>query len=140
MSILKSKKSEVKENKSEGAKKKRTSGATYLTNKEIRQIAKSNAKIMMALEKRKHRKAPESEFISEMKDPNNILEIDDLHTFFFTDQGIVKAVNGVSFEIPQNSTVGIVGDAGNQLTHRNVIKLIMGKAFYVCKKILTQCG
>ena len=84
----------------------------YLSGKEVRAIAKANAKTMMALEKRKHRKADESEFVTEMKDPNNILEIEDLHTYFFTDQGIVKAVNGVSFDVPKNATVGIVGESG----------------------------
>ena len=39
-----------------------------------------------------------------MKDPNNILEIVDLHSYFFTDHGVVKAVNGVTFSIPLNST------------------------------------
>ncbi len=111
-----------------GAKSKRTPSANYLTGKEIRAIAKSNAKIMMALEKKKHRKAPESEFVTEMKNPENILEIEDLHTFFFTDQGIVKAVNGVSFEIPQNATVGIVGESGcgKSVTSMSVMRLLQG--------------
>ena len=82
----------------------------YLTGKEIRKIAKENKKAMMALEKEKWKKKPESEFITEMKDNNNILEIDNLNTYFFTDQGVVKAVNGVSFNIPLHKTVGIVGD------------------------------
>ena len=81
----------------------------YLSAQEIRKIAKENSAVMMALEKKKYRKAEESEFTSEMKDQRNILEIDNLHTYFFTDQGVVKAVNGVSFNIPQNATVGIVG-------------------------------
>ena len=83
---------------------------------------------MMALEKKKYRKAEESEFTSEMKDPKNILEIDNLHTYFFTDQGVVKAVNGVSFNIPQNATVGIVGESGcgKSVTSMSVMRLLQG--------------
>ncbi len=100
----------------------------YLTGKEIKQIAKSNAKIMKALEAKKYRRAPESEFTTVMKDEKNILEIEDLHTYFFTDQGVVKAVNGVSFEIPKNATVGIVGESGcgKSVTSMSVMRLLQG--------------
>ena len=100
----------------------------YLSGKEVRAIAKANSKIMMGLEKNKRRKAEESEFVTEMKNPANILEIEDLHTYFFTEQGIVKAVNGVSFEIPKNSTVGIVGESGcgKSVTSMSVMQLLQG--------------
>ena len=100
----------------------------YLSGSEIRAIAKANAKVMLSLEKRKHRKAEESEFLSEMKDSTNILEIDDLHTYFFTDQGVVKAVNGVSFNVPQNATVGIVGESGcgKSVTSMSIMQLLQG--------------
>ena len=102
----------------------------YLSSKEIRAIAKENRKITQALEAKKHRRAKESEFISEMKDDSNILEIEDLHTYFYTDQGVVKAVNGVSFNVPQNSTVGIVGESGcgKSVTSMSVMQLIQGPA------------
>ncbi len=100
----------------------------YLSGKEIRAIAKANRKEMSALEKRKHRKAPESEFVTEMKDDANILEIQDLHTYFFTDQGVVKAVNGVSFEVPRNATVGVVGESGcgKSVTSMSIMQLLQG--------------
>ena len=100
----------------------------YLTGKEIRKIAKENAKEMRRLEKYKNRRAPESEFVTEMKNENNILEIDDLNTYFFTDQGVVKAVHGVSFDIPKNSTVGVVGESGcgKSVTSMSVMRLIQG--------------
>ncbi len=100
----------------------------YLSGKEIRAIAKENAKVMHALEKRKHRKAVESEFVTEMKNSNNILEIDDLHTYFFTDQGVVKAVNGVSFDVPKNATVGVVGESGcgKSVTSMSIMQLLQG--------------
>ena len=47
-----------------------------------------------------------------MKDKNNILEIDNLQVYFETESGIVKAVDGVTIDIPKNSTIGIVGESG----------------------------
>ncbi len=109
-------------------KKEEKKSSNYLTNKEIRAIAKENGKVMRRLEARKHRKADESEYLSEMKDPANILEIEDLHTYFFTDQGVVKAVNGVSFNVPQNTTVGVVGESGcgKSVTSMSVMQLLQG--------------
>ena len=100
----------------------------YLTGKEIRAIAKANKAVMLRLEKYKNRKADESEFVTRMKDDRNILEIEDLHTYFFTDQGVVKAVNGVSFNIPKNATVGIVGESGcgKSVTSMSVMRLLQG--------------
>ena len=109
-------------------KKDKSQDSHYLSAKEIREIAKANSKVMMELERKKHRKCDESEFISEMKDEGNILEIDDLHTYFFTEQGIVKAVNGVSINIPTNSVVGVVGESGcgKSVTSMSVMQLLQG--------------
>ena len=100
----------------------------YLTGREIRQIAKANAKEIRRLEAYKNRKAPESEFTTEMKDPDNILEIDGLHTYFYTEQGVVKAVNGVSYNVPKHSVVGVVGESGcgKSVTSMSVMRLIQG--------------
>lgn len=100
----------------------------YLTGKEIRQIAKDNAKEMRLLEKNKNRKCKEEEFLSTMNDPNNILEVEDLHSYFYTDQGVVKAVNGVSFSIPINSTIGVVGESGcgKSVTAMSIMRLLQG--------------
>ncbi len=100
----------------------------YLTGKEIKAIAKANAKEMKRLEAYKNRKCEESEFLSEMKDSENILEIEDLHTFFFTEQGVVKAVNGVSYDVPKNAVVGVVGESGcgKSVTSMSVMRLIQG--------------
>ena len=75
------------------------SKTNHLSGKEVRAIAKENKKIVKKLEAYKNRKAPETEYLTEMKDSSNILEIEDLHSYFFTEQGVVKAVNGVSFNI-----------------------------------------
>ena len=100
----------------------------YLSGREIRAIAKANAKRIKELEKFKNRKAEESEFLTEMKDPDNILEIEDLHTFFYTEQGVVKAVNGVSYNVPRHSVVGVVGESGcgKSVTSMSVMRLIQG--------------
>ena len=107
---------------------KRKKNGHYLSGREIRAIARENAKVMNALEKKKRRKAPESEYTAEMRDDGNILEIDDLHTYFFTDQGVVKAVNGVSLDIPKNATVGIVGESGcgKSVTSMSIMRLLQG--------------
>lgn len=42
-----------------------------------------------------------------------ILEVEDLHTSFFTDAGEVCAVNGVSFNLEPGKTLGIVGESGS---------------------------
>ena len=48
-----------------------------------------------------------------MEDKNYILEVNDLHTSFFTDAGEVNAVNGVSFKLEPGKTLGIVGESGS---------------------------
>jgi len=100
----------------------------YLSGKEIRAIAKENAKVMKRLEAYKNRKAEESEFLTQMRDDANILEIDGLHTYFFTEQGTVKAVNGVSYDVPKNAVVGVVGESGcgKSVTSMSVMRLIQG--------------
>ena len=104
--------------------------SNHLSGKEVRAIAKENMRIIKSLEAYKNRKADESEYLGHMSNPDNILEIDNLHTYFFTEQGVVKAVNGVSFEIPKNTTVGIVGESGcgKSVTSMSVMRLIQGPA------------
>ena len=106
------------------AKEKRN----YLSGREVKAIAKANAKEMKRLEAYKNRKAKEEEFLTQMRDDSNILEIDDLHTFFFTEQGVVKAVNGVSYDVPKNAVVGVVGESGcgKSVTSMSVMRLIQG--------------
>ncbi len=100
----------------------------YISAKESRRIAKENIRITKDFEKRKKRKNVESEYISEMKDPKNIIEFDDLHTYFYTDTGVVKAVNGVTFSIPAGSTVGVVGESGcgKSVTSLSLMQLVHG--------------
>lgn len=100
----------------------------YITAKESRRIAKENLKATKELEKRKKRKNVEAEYVTQMKNPENIVEFDDLHTYFYTDAGVVKAVNGVSFSIPAGSTVGVVGESGcgKSVTSLSLMQLVQG--------------
>ncbi|HPU62663.1 MAG TPA: ATP-binding cassette domain-containing protein, partial [Mobilitalea sp.] len=85
----------------------------YISAKESRRISKENRKITNELEKKRNRKnVPREEYITQMRDPNNVVEFDDLHTYFFTDIGVVKSVDGVTFDIPLGKTVGVVGESG----------------------------
>ena len=105
---------------------KKTKG--YLSGREVRAIAKANAKEMKRLEAYKNRHAEESEFLSQMHNSENLLEIDNLHTYFYTEQGVVKAVNGVSYDVPKNAVVGVVGESGcgKSVTSMSVMRLIQG--------------
>ena len=85
----------------------------YLSAKESRRISKENRKITNELEKKRKRKnVPETEYLTQMHDPNNAVEFDNLHTYFFTDTGVVKSVDGVTFSVPIGKTVGVVGESG----------------------------
>ena len=98
----------------------------YLTLKESRKIIKYNIQQMKYYEGLKKKKKDPSEYIVEMDDPNNIIEIDNLQTHFFTDNGTVKSVNGVSFNIPRNKIIGIVGESGcgKSVTSLSIMQLV----------------
>ncbi|MGN0823627.1 MAG: ABC transporter ATP-binding protein [Candidatus Coproplasma sp.] len=61
-----------------------------------------------------------------MTDENDVVEFEDLHTYFFSDAGTVKAVNGVTFSIPAGSTVGVVGESGcgKSVTSLSLMQLV----------------
>ena len=112
-----------------------TSKKHYLTGKEVREIAKANAKEMRRLEQAKKRKLPEAAYLTNMVDEKNILEVENLHSYFFTDQGVVKAVNGVTFNIPVNATVGVVGESGcgKSVTSMSIMRLLQGPSGQIVK-------
>ena len=85
----------------------------YLSAKESRRISKENRRITNELEKKRKRKnVPEEEYTTRMHNENNAVEFDNLHTYFYTDAGTVKSVDGVTFDVPIGKTVGVVGESG----------------------------
>ena len=74
-----------------------------------------------------------------------VLEIRDLVTEFHTDRGLVRAVDGVSFEIPDRGTLGVVGESGcgKSVTALSIMRLIAppgqitgGRVVYAGKNLL----
>ena len=111
------------ESNGEEMKKNKTG---YITIKESRAIQKHNVKQMKYYESLKRRKLEESEYTLAMQDENNVIELDNLETCFFSDNGTVKAVNGVSFAIPKNKIVGVVGESGcgKSVTSLSIMQLV----------------
>ena len=111
----------------EDRKKSVGNGSDYLSARESRRISKTNRSITDQLEKQRSRKrVPPSEYETQMQDPDNVVEFDNLHTYFFTDVGIVKAVDGVTFSIPSGKTVGVVGESGcgKSVTSLSLMQLV----------------
>ena len=111
-------------------------GSHYISAKESRRIARDNMRTMKEYEAMKKRKdVPESEYVTKMKDDRNIVEFENLHTYFFSDAGVVKAVNGVSFNIPQGSTVGVIGESGcgKSVTSLSLMQLVQAPKGQVMK-------
>ncbi len=95
----------------------------------MKEIKKFNAKMYKKYNKEKKLKnVPESYYTTTMSNENNVLEFHNLQTHFFTDTGTVKAVDGVSFNIPKGSTVGVVGESGcgKSVTSLSIMRLLQG--------------
>ena len=67
-----------------------------------------------------------------------LLETKDLHTYFTTRRGIVKAVNGVSYSIDAGKTLGIVGESGSgkSVSAMSILKLLDGNGYVDSGEIL----
>jgi oligopeptide transport system ATP-binding protein len=56
----------------------------------------------------------------------NILTVNNLKTYFQTEDGVVKAVDGITFELEKGETLGIVGESGSgkSVTNLSIMRLI----------------
>lgn len=108
------------------AEKKKNSH--YISRNESKRIAQENKEAYRRYNQKKKMKVTEADYTTVMKDPTNLVEFDNLHTYFYTDAGTVRAVNGVSFNVPEGVTVGIVGESGcgKSVTSMSLMQLING--------------
>ena len=62
---------------------------------------------------------------------STLLELNDLHTYFTTKRGIVKAVNGVSYAVEAGKTLGVVGESGcgKSVSAMSILKLLDGNGY-----------
>ncbi|MBQ8108627.1 MAG: ABC transporter ATP-binding protein [Clostridia bacterium] len=87
--------------------------SSYISGRESRKITRFNRRVTRRLEKeRADANKDPALYTTVMKNPDNVVEFDNVCTYFFTDVGVVKAVDGVSYEIPVGKTVGVVGESG----------------------------
>ena len=88
---------------------------------------KQTQTLMRNLEKQRKRKhVPHQKYLTQMEDPENVLEIRELSTCFFTDAGVVRSVDRVSFQVPMGKTVAVVGESGcgKSVTSLSVMQLL----------------
>ena len=105
---------------------KKVKNPNLLTLKESREIIKSNLREMKKYEKLKREKRTPEQFTTVMKSNENVLEIENLETYFYTDNGVVRSVNCISFDVPKDSIVGLVGESGcgKSVTSLSIMQLV----------------
>ncbi len=77
-----------------------------------------------------------------------VLKVEDLKTHFFTRSGVVKAVDGISFQVGRGETLGIVGESGSgkSMTAWSILglvpqpsgKIVGGKIMYLGEDLLQK--
>ena len=69
-----------------------------------------------------------------------LLETKNLHTYFKTRRGIVKAVNGVSYAIEPGKTLGVVGESGSgkSVSAMSILRLLDGNGYVDSGEILFE--
>jgi oligopeptide/dipeptide ABC transporter ATP-binding protein len=69
---------------------------------------------------------------------NNLIEVKNLKTYFYLDEGMVKAVDGADFSIQRGKTLGVVGESGcgKSVTARSIMRILAKSAKIVDGEIL----
>ena len=101
--------------------------SNYISGKESAAITRFNRKLTRKLEKQRMDSGMDpARYTTRMKDENNVLEVDNLCTYFFTDIGTVRSVDGISFNVPKGATVGVVGESGcgKSVTSLSIMQLL----------------
>ena len=75
---------------------------------------------------KKRKTIPEAGYLTQMDDPENVVEFRDMQACFFTDAGVVRAADGVTFDIPRGAVVGVVGESGcgKSVTSLSLMRLL----------------
>src|SRR3979409_1504598 len=84
--------------------------------------------------------------MAEIGSNGNVITVNDLRTYFETEDGTVKAVDGISFEVKQGETLGIVGESGSGKSVANLSlmrlipdppgKIVSGSIMFVGRDVL----
>ena len=79
-------------------------------------------------------------FEEKLSKTKNLLNVQDLVTYFYTEEGIVKAVEGVSFQIYEDEVLGLVGETGcgKSVTALSILQLIRPPGEIVGGKVIFQ--
>ena len=92
----------------------------------LKKIAKENSVEFRKYRAAKKLKKPVAD--TTMRNKDNLVEFEDLNTWFYTDIGVVHAVDGVSFDIPRGKTIAVVGESGcgKSVTSLSLMGLVEG--------------
>ena len=73
-------------------------------------------------------------------DGDNVVRVEDLYVNFYTTLGVVRALNGVSFNIPRGKVLGVVGESGcgKSITGLSILQLVPRPGKTVSGKVLFQ--
>src|SRR4029077_11845677 len=74
----------------------------------------------------RHPRSTAARLMLQTKAAQNLLEVEELHTYFFLRGGILKAVDGVSFSLKEHETLAIVGESGcgKSMTALSLMRLV----------------
>ena len=73
-------------------------------------------------------------------EPDRLLELRGLHTHFFTERGMLRAVDGVDLSVDRQEVLGVVGESGcgKTMTARSILRLVPHPGAIVAGEILLQ--